>query len=131
MWAALPLALGCVAPQGTAVVEKGVPRRAETDGRQPVSVTPLHASDDQTVNLLRIDGVVPPHRHLHSEETIYIIAGKGTLFLDDGQRDLEAGDLVVVPRNTPHGFVPLDGPAVVLSIFAPALREGDRVPEPR
>lgn len=94
-----------------------------------MSVERLHESELQTVNLLRVAVGVPMHRHLHSEETVLVLSGRGTLELDGGTRDLEPGDLVVVPRNTPHGFTPTDGPAVVLSIFAPALREGDRVPE--
>lgn len=129
---ALLLALaGCAAPpEGQALVEEDLPRRLVQDGeRAPVSITRLHESEQQTVSLLRVEVGVPMHRHLHSEETVFVLTGRGTLHLEGGTRDLEPGDLVVVPRNTPHGFTPTDGPVVVLSIFAPALREGDRVPE--
>ncbi|MCO5166295.1 MAG: cupin domain-containing protein [Planctomycetes bacterium] len=113
------------------LVEKDLPRRAVHDGRRPVTVTTLYDSAHQTVNLLRVDGPVPLHRHEHSEETIYLLSGKGVLELDGGTRPLGPGDLVVVPRGAPHGFTPLDGPAVVLSIYAPAYRAGDRVPVDR
>lgn len=130
----LLLVLGCAGcgapPQGQALIEEDLPRRMIQDGeRSPVSTKRLHESEHQTVNLLRVDVAVPMHRHLHSEETVFVLSGRGTLELEGGTRDLEAGDLVVLPRNTPHGFTPTDGPAVVLSIFSPAFREGDRVPE--
>lgn len=122
----------CAAPApGPAVVETDLPRRPLPDARGPVAVTTLHASPHQTVNLLRVDGPVPLHRHEHSEETIYIISGRGVLELDGATRPVGPGDLVVVPRGAPHGFTPDDGPAVVLSIYAPAYREGDRVAVPR
>jgi quercetin dioxygenase-like cupin family protein len=130
--ALLLLLVGCAAPQGQALVEEDLPRRmVQDDERSPVSTQRLHESEHQTINLLRVDVAVPMHRHLHSEETVFVLSGRGTLHLDGGTRDLEAGDLVVVPRNTPHGFTPTDGPAVVLSIFTPAFREGDRVMEPK
>lgn len=126
----LALALAaCVAPPGQVVIEEDLPERAVNDGPAPVTVVGLHASAEQTVNLLRIDRAVPAHRHLHSQETVYVISGQGVLELEGGTRDLEAGDLVVVPRNTLHGFTPTGGPAVVLSIFTPPFQEGDRLLE--
>lgn len=122
---ALALA-ACAAPPGQVVVEEDLPRRVVNDGPAPVTRLLIHESPEQTVTLLRVDGAVAAHRHLHSQETVYVISGKGTLEVEGGTRDLEAGDLVVIPPNTVHGFVPTDGPAVVLSIFVPPFREGDR-----
>lgn len=112
-------------------VEPDLPGRAAASGGAPVSVTRLHASEHQTINLLRIEGPVPAHRHEHSDETVYLLEGRGVLETDGGSRELKAGDLVVVPRGAAHGFTPVDGPAVVLSIFSPAFVEGDRVPVTR
>lgn len=126
----LALALAaCAAPPGQVVIEEDLPRRVVNDGPAPLTLLHLHESAEQTTNLLRVDRAVPAHRHLHSQETVYVISGKGVLEVEGGTRDLEAGDLVIVPRDTLHGFTPVDGPAVILSIFSPPFREGDRLLE--
>lgn len=119
----------CATPPGHALVEEDLPRRVVNDGKAPLTVLRVHDSPAQTINVLRIDGPVAAHRHLHSQETVYVISGKGALELEGATREVEAGDLVILLPNTLHGFTPLDGPAVVLSIFGPPLREGDRVLE--
>ena len=87
----------------------------------------LYHSPQQTIRSIRADSALPLHVHEHSEETVYVLEGSGTLHLADSERAVSAGDLVVVPRNTPHGFTPDPGEVcTVLSLFAPGFREGDR-----
>ena len=60
-----------------------------------------------------------------------MVSGQGTLHMKGADRKLKAGDLVIVPRNTVHGYTPTgDEPTVVLSIFTPAYQDGDRLYEP-
>ena len=64
------------------------------------------------------------------EEVVYLLSGEGTLQLALDTKSLRAGDLVVVPRNTPHAFTPTGSrPAVVLQFFTPRFVDGDRVVE--
>jgi len=118
-------------PEGSARVELNLPEQArELDGKRAAATT-LHGDDAVTINLLSIRAPVALHRHLKSEEVVYLLAGEGVLQLGAGERTLRAGDLVVVPRGTPHGFTPTgEGPAVLLQTFIPHFIEGDRVLEP-
>ena len=47
----------------------------------------------------------PPH-HVHAEhdEVFYVIEGTLRVRLDDEQRDVAAGSVVIVPRGVAHGF---------------------------
>lgn len=122
--------LGCssVPPEGRARIEVALPQQALSIPGGPVAAANLHADEDVTANLMRLTGPVAVHRHLRSEEIVYVISGEGMLHLAGGDRALEAGDFVVVPRNTPHGFTPTGTePAIVLSLFAPRWVDGDRV----
>ena len=90
-----------------------------------------YADADATVMLVRAGAPIAMHRHLRSEEIAHLVSGAGVLQLADGARSMRAGDLAIVPRNTPHAFTPTgDEPAVLLSTFVPTFQEGDRVPEP-
>lgn len=132
--AALALATAAcssVPPQGNTRIERDLPEQARALQGGALARATVHADDHASLVLARVSGPIAPHRHLFSEEIVYLLSGAGTLQREEGPLELRAGDLVVVPRNTPHGFVPAAGEAaVVLSIFVPPLREGDRVAEP-
>jgi mannose-6-phosphate isomerase-like protein (cupin superfamily) len=100
-------------------------------GREPSS-GPVAAALQRRhrLSILRIAGPIELHRHLESEEIVYVLSGEGTLQLDKDTHALRAGDLFVVPRNTPHAFTPTGrDPAVVLQLFTPRFIDGDRVLE--
>jgi len=123
----LPGGCGAPPPEGHAHFEVALPEQALTIPGGPVASANLHADEAVTVNLLRLTGPVAMHRHLESEEIVYLLSGEGILHLKDGDRALAAGDFAVVQRNTPHGFEPTGPhPAVLLQIFVPRFVEGDR-----
>lgn len=72
------------------------------------------------VSLLFIDA--PPSRgpglHRHAYEEIFILQeGQATFTAGDEQREARAGEIVVVPPDTPHRFVNTgDGPLRLISI---------------
>jgi mannose-6-phosphate isomerase-like protein (cupin superfamily) len=127
--AALLLAAACSAPpEGTARVEIDLPDQGQRLQGNPVAAALIHGDDAVTVNLLKLSGPVAMHRHVQCEEVVYLLAGEGMLHLADSERSLRAGDFVVVPRDTPHGFTPTGSePTVILQMFVPHFIEGDRV----
>lgn len=130
--AAAPFA-GCtsIPPEGRARLERQLPEQsiALPPGRLSRSV--IHEDDHATLQLVRALDPIPMHRHLQSEEIAYVISGTGRVTLADGELEVRAGDLFVIPRNTPHAFTPTgDAPAVLLVEYVPPFIEGDRVPEP-
>lgn len=123
------LLLGCAGPpEGEARVEVALPEQAlNIVGAGPVADANLHSDEDVTVNLLRLTAPVVMHRHLESEEILYVVSGEGVLRLKGSDRALAAGDVVIVPRNTPHGFDPTGTqPAILLQLFTPRFVQGDR-----
>lgn len=129
--ALLAPACSSVPPEGRARLELEVPKQAIALPSEAVARVTLHGDQYATVMLIKATGPIALHRHFHSEEIVYLLSGRGTLHLAEGDREMRAGDLVVVPPNTPHGFTPGDDePAVLLSTFVPPFQEGDRVPEP-
>ena len=46
----------------------------------------------------------PSHTHPYVE-VIFMVEGRATVRVDDEQREAKAGEIVVIPANTPHRFV--------------------------
>ncbi|HEV7733285.1 MAG TPA: cupin domain-containing protein [Candidatus Binatia bacterium] len=70
-----------------------------------------------------------PHVHAMHDLTVLVLRGEGTLRRDAGTVRLQAGDVVVVPRDRVHWFA-RDGaePAIALVTFTPPLDAPDNVP---
>lgn len=95
------------------------------------------------VRRLRIQGNKPYHEFLHvptmsagvyelgvgdedkqqphtEDELYYIVSGKATLRVDDGDVPVEAGSMVYVPAHVAHRFHTITEALTVLVFFAPA-----------
>ncbi|HEY0817026.1 MAG TPA: cupin domain-containing protein [Pseudonocardia sp.] len=62
----------------------------------------------------------PPHVHVRSDEVFYLLDGVVRVQLGESVFDAHAGQLVRVPRNTPHGFAVVSETARFLNFYAPA-----------
>jgi quercetin dioxygenase-like cupin family protein len=71
------------------------------------------------------DGGPPPHIHHGEDETFYILEGEITACLGDKVITASAGDLLHIPKGTPHSFKN-EGDQVLKMIvtFTPAGIEG-------
>lgn len=65
----------------------------------------------------------PPHRHVWSDETFYILDGAITFLIGDTIRAGRKGDYLVIPRNTRHGFRVDSDTARILNGYTPASME--------
>jgi quercetin dioxygenase-like cupin family protein len=65
---------------------------------------------------------VPLHHHPH-EQAGMLLSGQVQLTIGDETRICEAGSMFVIPPNTPHRAVAVNGPAVVLDIFSPVRED--------
>jgi mannose-6-phosphate isomerase-like protein (cupin superfamily) len=68
------------------------------------------SADGATVSIQ--DGNVPKHLHPNTNELQYILEGTGTVWLGDKEVTVKPGDLVVIPKGTPHGGSKPDGRAL-------------------
>jgi len=87
--------------------------------------------EDDTATVLVIQNVVgmvlKPHFHKTHSETIYVAKGSGQIFSNDKWVGIKPGTLHFNPMGKVHGIKNTgDEPLVVVSVFAPALKEPDR-----
>jgi mannose-6-phosphate isomerase-like protein (cupin superfamily) len=80
------------------------------------------------------EATVPPggeteeHHHVVTEEIYYFVAGEGRMRLGSEERDVQAGDCVVIPPGTVHKlWNPGSEPLVLLCACAPAYSHEDTV----
>lgn len=66
--------------------------------------------------------VVPLHHHPH-EQAGMLLKGLMRLTIGDETRTCEAGSMFIIPPNTPHMAVAVDGPALILDIFSPVRED--------
>jgi mannose-6-phosphate isomerase-like protein (cupin superfamily) len=68
-----------------------------------------------------LEGGPPLHVHDGEEEAFYVLEGRGRFLVDGEERELAAGDFVLVPRGVPHTLARSGGePLRMLVIVSPA-----------
>jgi quercetin dioxygenase-like cupin family protein len=84
----------------------------------------------------------PVHRHDREDQTVYVLAGAITAWLDDDERTVRAGELIHLPRGRAHAFRVDEDGTRLLEINTPGGFEefhaeagepaaGRRLPDPR
>jgi mannose-6-phosphate isomerase-like protein (cupin superfamily) len=77
--------------------------------------------------IITITDSVKLHMHQYHSEHIYVISGSAQLTLGENKFEINPGDYVFIPRQTPHKAVVLGTlPLRVLSIQSPAFDGTDR-----
>ena len=77
----------------------------EGDALSPVNTAGMRnkvlaVADGMTVAIQ--DGSPPKHLHANAHEIQYILEGTGTIWLGDKEVTVKPGDLVIIPKGTPH-----------------------------
>lgn len=71
----------------------------------------------------------PYHTHTHSDIAGVVLAGHGSLLMPHGIVPLASGDMISIPRGTPHAFINSGKHnAVLYAVFTPPFVAGDRQP---
>ena len=60
-----------------------------------------------------------PHVHPHSAEAVYVIAGRGTFWLEGERTHVEQGDSFLIPAGAKHATLPDDDVDMELICFFP------------
>ncbi len=66
-----------------------------------------------------IDGGPPRHLHTREDESFYVLQGYLDVECGDDRFEAGPGSFVFLPRNIPHTFRTVDGPATALVIGTP------------
>jgi mannose-6-phosphate isomerase-like protein (cupin superfamily) len=72
------------------------------------------------------DGNPPKHLHPNTNEIQYILEGSGTVWLGDKEVAVKPGDLIIIPKGTPHGGSKTEGrPLKAIAIKTPPQSPDD------
>ncbi|MDB5412009.1 MAG: cupin [Rubritepida sp.] len=89
----------------------------------------LVATTEGTVGVQ--SGNVARHYHADADEIQLILDGAGSFWLGDREFQIKAGDLIIIPRGTPHaGSRATTGRFRALAIKLPPQRAGDTIAAP-
>jgi mannose-6-phosphate isomerase-like protein (cupin superfamily) len=101
----------------------------EGDALSPVNTAGMRnkvlaVADGMTIAIQ--DGSPPKHLHANAHEIQYILEGTGTIWLGDKEVPVKPGDLVIIPKGTPHGGTKPDGrPIKAIAIKTPPQAPDD------
>lgn len=135
-WAAVALAVACASePRGAIVTPGGVTSRIEWTAEEQardIAVRTLRVDNDASHHVVRLAGSEEPHVHDRSDLAVFVLRGSVRMHLGDQVVVLEPGDVVDIPRGTPHWAENIDtGPSEAYVIFAPATDGKDKRRVPR
>jgi len=71
------------------------------------------------------DGNTPKHLHTNANEIQYVLEGTGTIWLGEKEMRVKPGDLIIIPKGTPHGGTKPDG----RTIKAIAIKSPPQAPD--
>lgn len=70
-----------------------------------------------------------PHLHPHSEEVIYVVEGRGRVWIDGVFHDVGPGSWYRIPAMVPHATTALPGESLTLACFFPHPELADNIEE--
>jgi len=99
------------------------PANYENIYSKPISSDSLSSSF-----IIFIKKEVKKHKHAYHTEHVYILEGEGEMLLSDKIIKVKKGDIIFIPKNTPHYLkVTSAVPVKVLSIQSPFFDGKDRI----
>lgn len=98
------------------------------------ALSPLNAGGMRNKTFVSVDGATisiqdgspPKHLHANANEIQYVLEGKGTIWLGDKEVAVTKGDLIIIPKGTPHGGTKPDGRTIkAIAIKTPPQKPDD------
>jgi mannose-6-phosphate isomerase-like protein (cupin superfamily) len=91
-------------------------------------IKPLYSDSNSSSFVIIIPKEVKKHLHQFHSEQVYVISGEADMLLGDKTIHIKAGDIIYIPKNTPHAVtVTSKEPLKILSVQAPYFDGKDRV----
>lgn len=99
-------------------IAKSFPETAET------LLVDKYLTDEQSASarVFRVYKETPPHYHVHCDEHLYVLSGRGTFWMGDAANggEFSPGLFLFFKRGTVHALPAiLEGPVVFLSVDTP------------
>ena len=93
-----------------------------------VFVKPISSDSLSSSFFIFIKKEVKMHKHLSHTENVYVLEGEGEMLLGDKHISIKKGDVIFIPKNTPHSLkVTSISPVKIISIQSPHFDGKDRV----
>lgn len=89
---------------------------------QKIITTQRFGQDSPSILMVKIpvDVEVPEHVHTESEDILFVVSGRGMMWVDGaGDVRLCKGEVVRVPRNTKHRIFGVTDEIVIYDVFSP------------
>lgn len=89
---------------------------------------PLYSDSLTSSFMIVVKKEVKLHLHQYHSEQVYVISGEADMVLGDQHIHIKAGDVIFIPKNTPHSAkVTSTEPLKILSVQSPYFDGKDRV----
>lgn len=89
---------------------------------------PLYTDSLASSFVIFIKKEVKAHKHITHTEHVYILEGDGEMTLGDKKFKVKKGDVVFIPKNTPHSLKTTSSlPVKVVSLQSPMFDGKDRI----
>jgi mannose-6-phosphate isomerase-like protein (cupin superfamily) len=86
--------------------------------REPIKESPIGCSGRTDARLIQIREPLASHAHADADETLYVVAGEGTLRIGDEDRRVAPGWFSIIPRGTAHTVTRTGrNPIIVVSVL--------------
>lgn len=89
---------------------------------------PLYTDSLASSFVIFIKKEVKAHKHITHTEHVYILEGNGEMTLGEKKFKVKKGDVVFIPKNTPHSLKTTSSlPVKVVSLQSPMFDGKDRI----
>jgi len=96
-----------------------------------IKATQLIASQYSSQHIVQILNHEHPHIHKDHDLTFFVLQGQGTLILGKESIPVKEGDVIFIPRGTPHHYLNKGrGRTIGYVVYSPPFDGKDTIPVP-
>ena len=97
---------------------KLIDRKPDISG-QGVEVWNIRQDDSIRINLVEMSGELGLHKHPDADHSLMVLEGRVRAQVGDVTIEVEEGDFISIPANTPHKYWGLTKTSMLVSMDAP------------
>lgn len=109
-------------------IYKGEKLQTDSTNYSNIYVKRIYSDSLSSTFAIWIKKGVKAHKHLAHTEVVTVLEGKGKMTLGDTTMMIGPGDVIVIPKGTPHSVITKGKkPLLVISVQAPQFMGKDRI----
>lgn len=100
----------------------------KAERKSDLAIRKIRETRDASFQIVRLNTAEKPHVHQRHDLTIFVLKGKALMHLENEKIKVRAGDVIDIPRGTPHWVENRSHSASeVYAVFTPAFDGQDTV----